>query len=61
VGGKLEGGALRPGTKVLLVPGHEAGTVKSLEVSGRPVQLARAGDSVDVVLAGIDAASLAIG
>jgi hypothetical protein len=35
VGGKLEGGALKPGSKVLLVPGYEAATVKSLEVNGQ--------------------------
>jgi translation elongation factor EF-1alpha len=61
VGGKLEGGALRPGSKVLLVPGYEPATVKSIEVSGQAVQLARAGDSADVVLTGVDAANLAIG
>jgi elongation factor 1 alpha-like protein len=61
VGGKLEGGALKPGTKVMLVPGYETATIKSLEVSGQPVQLARAGDSADVVLAGVDASNLAIG
>lgn len=61
VGGKLEGGAMRPGSKVLLVPGYEPATVKSIEVSGQPVQLARAGDSADVVLTGVDASNLAIG
>jgi elongation factor 1 alpha-like protein len=35
VGGKLEGGALKPGSKVLLVPGCETATVKSLEVNGQ--------------------------
>lgn len=35
VGGKLEGGALQPGSKVLLVPGCETATVKSLEVNGQ--------------------------
>jgi translation elongation factor EF-1alpha len=35
VGGKLESGALRVGTKVMLLPGGEVGTVKSLEVNGQ--------------------------
>lgn len=35
VGGKLEGGALKPGSKLLLVPGYEAAVVKSLEVNGQ--------------------------
>jgi hypothetical protein len=35
VGGKLEGGGLKPGSKVMLVPGCETATVKSLEVNGQ--------------------------
>jgi elongation factor 1 alpha-like protein len=54
VGGKLEGGALRPGSKVLVLPSREAGVVKSIEVDGAPAALARAGDTADVVLAGVD-------
>ena len=57
VGGKLEAGALKVGTKVLLLPGGEVGTVKALEVNGQPAKLARAGDSADVQLAGIEPAA----
>ncbi|WIA29533.1 hypothetical protein OEZ86_012032 [Tetradesmus obliquus] len=62
VGGKLEGGALKPGSKLLLVPGYEAAVVKSLEVNGQDhAPLALAGDSADVLLSGIDASALHAG
>ena len=35
LGGKLEGGALRPGTRVMVVPGGEVVVVKALEVDGQ--------------------------
>ena len=36
LGGKLEAGALRAGSRVVLVPGgHEVGTVKSVDVDGQ--------------------------
>jgi hypothetical protein len=35
VGGKLEAGGLKPGSKLLVVPGYETATVKSLEVNGQ--------------------------
>ncbi|KXZ51213.1 hypothetical protein GPECTOR_13g700 [Gonium pectorale] len=53
LGGKLEGGALRPGSKVALVPAAAAGqlfAVRSIEVAGAPAHLARAGDSCEVAL-----------
>ncbi|KAF8073115.1 RFC3 [Scenedesmus sp. PABB004] len=62
VGGKLEGGALRPGSRVLVVPGFETAVVKSLDVNGQDhAPLALAGDSADVVLTGVDAAALHAG
>eukprot|EP00879_Flechtneria_rotunda_P016026 GHRR01016762.1.p1 GENE.GHRR01016762.1~~GHRR01016762.1.p1 ORF type:complete len:694 (+),score=227.63 GHRR01016762.1:236-2317(+) len=62
VGGKLEGGALKPGSKVMVVPGFEVGVVKSLEVNGKGhAPLALAGDSADVLIAGLDAATLHAG
>ncbi|PSC70924.1 HBS1 isoform X1 isoform B [Micractinium conductrix] len=61
VGGKLEGGALRPGSKVLVMPSGQPATVKSLEVDGKPASLARAGDSADVTLAGIDTSAVGAG
>jgi hypothetical protein len=35
VGGKLESGALRPGSKVLVVPGYVTASVKGLEVNSQ--------------------------
>lgn len=35
VGGKLEAGALRPSSKVLVVPGYVTATVKGLEVNSQ--------------------------
>lgn len=61
MGGKVEGGALRAGTKMLLLPGGEAGSVRSLEVGGAAAALGRAGDSVEVVLAGIDTTNICAG
>lgn len=31
----MEGGAVKPGSKVLLVPGTDVGTVKSIELNGQ--------------------------
>ncbi|KAG2439867.1 hypothetical protein HYH02_010497 [Chlamydomonas schloesseri] len=51
LGGKLEGGAMRSGSKVVLVPGPaQPFTVRSLEVGGAATSLARAGDSCEVAL-----------
>lgn len=107
VGGKLEGGALRPGARVLIMPSCQAATVKcagewglgtapqaqggigpqvkgslyfsawrglhsihptpphpprrSLEVDGKPASLARAGDSADVTLGGVEASAVGAG
>lgn len=35
IGGKLEGGAVKVGNKVMLIPSGEVGTVKALEVNGQ--------------------------
>lgn len=48
VGGKLEAGALVPGSRVMVVPGYETTTVKSLEVNGQVGVIARAGGVVIV-------------
>lgn len=68
VGGKLEGGAVMPGDKVLLMPSGDIATVKSIEKEGHRVHgshggltLARAGDSVDLVLSGVDANAVRTG
>jgi elongation factor 1 alpha-like protein len=49
------------GTRVLVQPGGHAGSVRSVEVSGEAVALARAGDTADVALAGVDASALVPG
>lgn len=40
------------GTSVRVMPSNETGTVRSIQVDGAMVTLARAGDSADVTLAG---------
>lgn len=52
--GKLEAGALRSGSKVLVMPLGEVATVRSIECNSQPCAVARAGDNVSVVLQGID-------
>ncbi|KAM7513672.1 hypothetical protein LguiA_003255 [Lonicera macranthoides] len=52
--GKLEAGALRGGTKVVVMPTGEIGMVRSMERDSEPCSIARAGDSVAVSLQGID-------
>eukprot|EP00899_Mesostigma_viride_P024409 jgi/Mesvir1/5152/Mv15294-RA.1 len=51
VGGKVEAGAFRVGTKVLQVPGGEICTVRGIERHGTACTLASAGDAVDIMLA----------
>jgi translation elongation factor EF-1alpha len=50
----LQGGALKAGTKVGVVPSGQAGAVKAAEVGGNAVVFACAGDSVDLSLSGVD-------
>ncbi|CAI5468707.1 unnamed protein product [Closterium sp. Yama58-4] len=58
VAGKVECGAMRPGTKVLVMPGSFQATVKALERDESPVAAAWAGESVDVGLQGVEANQL---
>ncbi|CAI9300068.1 unnamed protein product [Lactuca saligna] len=53
--GKLESGALRNGTKVMILPSGDIGTVRSLERDSQACSIARAGDNVAVTLQNIDA------
>ncbi|KAK1419992.1 hypothetical protein QVD17_29482 [Tagetes erecta] len=53
--GKLEAGALRNGSKVLVLPSGDIGTVRSLERDSLPCNIARAGDNIAVSLQGVDA------
>ncbi|GMP83904.1 hypothetical protein CsSME_00037661 [Camellia sinensis var. sinensis] len=59
--GKLEAGALRSGSKVLVMPSGEMGTVRSLERDSEACAIARAGDNVAVCLLGIDGSSVMAG
>lgn len=59
--GKIEGGAVRPGMRVLLMPGHLEATVRGLEVDGASCSLARAGDTVDLGLTGVEPEQLHTG
>ncbi|XP_024012446.1 HBS1-like protein isoform X1 [Eutrema salsugineum] len=53
--GKLEAGAVRPGSKIMVMPSGDQGTVRSLERDSEACSIARAGDNVAIVLQGIDA------
>ena len=50
----LQGGALKAGTRVVVVPSGQAGAVKAVEAGGGGVAFACAGDSVDLSLSGVD-------
>ncbi|OAY72742.1 HBS1-like protein [Ananas comosus] len=52
--GKLETGAIRNGSKVLVMPAGEVATVRSIERDSNTCNIARAGDNVAVNLQGID-------
>ncbi|RDX95441.1 HBS1-like protein, partial [Mucuna pruriens] len=59
--GKLEAGALRSGSKVLVMPAAIVGTVRSLERDSNACTVARAGDNVAVTLQGIDGSHVMAG
>lgn len=52
--GKLETGAIRNGSKVLVMPSGDLATIKSIERDSSACSVARAGDNVAVSLAGIE-------
>ncbi|XP_020275714.1 HBS1-like protein isoform X1 [Asparagus officinalis] len=52
--GKLERGALRSGSKVLVMPSGDLATIRAIERDSSPCSVARAGDNVAVSLQGID-------
>uniref|UniRef100_A0A1D1ZDB6 HBS1-like protein n=1 Tax=Anthurium amnicola TaxID=1678845 RepID=A0A1D1ZDB6_9ARAE len=56
--GKLETGAIRNGTKVLVMPSGDIATVRSIERDSCTCSVARAGDNVAVVLQGIDTSNV---
>ncbi|RZC86741.1 hypothetical protein C5167_030091 [Papaver somniferum] len=55
VSGKLESGALRNGSKVMVLPYGDVATVRTIERDSKPCSVARSGDNVAVSLQGIDA------
>ncbi|KAK7318874.1 hypothetical protein RJT34_03581 [Clitoria ternatea] len=59
--GKLEAGALRSGSKVLVMPSAVVGTVRSLERDSNVCTVARAGDNVAVTLQGVDGSHVMAG
>ncbi|XP_004504249.1 uncharacterized protein [Cicer arietinum] len=59
--GKLEAGALRSGTKVLVMPSDVVGTVRTLERDSNACSVARAGDNVAVTLQGVDGSHVTAG
>ncbi|KAL9227206.1 hypothetical protein vseg_002928 [Gypsophila vaccaria] len=59
--GKLEAGALRSGSKVLVMPLGEVATVRSIECNSQPCTIARAGQNVALVLQGIDTVNVKAG
>ncbi|XP_062226600.1 uncharacterized protein LOC133924882 isoform X2 [Phragmites australis] len=56
--GKLETGAIRNGSKVLVLPCGQEATVKTIERDSNSCSIARAGDNVAVSLQGIDGSRL---
>lgn len=52
--GKLEAGAIRNGSKVLVLPCGQEATVKTIERDSSSCSIARAGDNVSVCLQGVD-------
>ncbi|XP_022131690.1 HBS1-like protein isoform X3 [Momordica charantia] len=59
--GKLEAGALQSGSKVLVMPSGDKGTVRTLERNSQACKIARAGDNVTVTLQGVEASSVMAG
>ncbi|KAK9699684.1 hypothetical protein RND81_08G188800 [Saponaria officinalis] len=59
--GKLEAGALRSGTKVLVMPLGEVAAIRSIECNSQPCSIARAGQNVALVLQGIDISNVRAG
>eukprot|EP00250_Pteridium_aquilinum_P016106 c22946_g1_i1 orf=65-2017(+) len=58
VSGKVEGGVIKIGSKVLVMPSGLPATVKGIEQNGKACTFARAGDNVDLGLQGVEPACL---
>ncbi|XP_054778178.1 uncharacterized protein LOC129286186 [Prosopis cineraria] len=59
--GKLEAGALRIGSKILVLPSAVLGTVRTLDRDSNACTIARAGDNVAVTLNGVGASHVVSG
>ncbi len=54
ISGRIEGGFVTPHTRLVIVPGGEIATVKSVSVNGANMPCAAAGDIVEITLGGLD-------
>eukprot|EP00210_Caulerpa_lentillifera_P008852 g8446.t1 len=61
VSGKIESGAIRVGSRVWISPLTESAIVKAIEIGGKSVDFAKAGDCCDIGLSQIDGQQLFIG
>ncbi|KAJ1924816.1 hypothetical protein IWQ60_004963 [Tieghemiomyces parasiticus] len=59
--GRIASGAVQVGSQLELVPGHEKGLVKALELDGETSAWAAAGDTVMLTVQGIDLTQYSIG
>eukprot|EP00252_Welwitschia_mirabilis_P015903 TRINITY_DN3528_c0_g1_i2.p1 TRINITY_DN3528_c0_g1~~TRINITY_DN3528_c0_g1_i2.p1 ORF type:complete len:496 (-),score=103.14 TRINITY_DN3528_c0_g1_i2:312-1799(-) len=59
--GKIVSGAVKKGITVLVMPGEILATVKGIKRDKKALTIARAGDSVNVVLQGVEASKLLVG
>lgn len=58
--GKVEGGRLKNGQKVMVMPAGLQGQAKNISVHGEPAQLAQAGDHVNLTVNGVDMVNITL-
>ena len=62
VAGRVESGLLMKGDSLLILPSNEQIIVKGIEMNGEPINLARAGDNIEIGLKDLsDASAISIG
>ncbi|CAB4043040.1 HBS1 isoform X2, partial [Paramuricea clavata] len=59
--GRAEGGQIKNGQKVLVMPAAVQGQAKSISVHGEPADWAQAGDHVTLTLHGLDMVNITVG